>query len=208
MPWLEILMPVLLAGGGGILFLTFRRTPNPRAGLNVVLGVLALFLLFFNPLAGFIQRPSTETIAAWLNPRLLPTDRVYTLWDYGPFSDFPAYLDSTIGVAGEVPEEQLFGAMLDTAQAANRYPGLVAYLALPKTPKPTPTAVRDTLLTPFLKILRGPQRVYVLVAASQFELFCKLYPDVPVHMMLRTTDFVLFSNQPLPAQPAALPMAQ
>jgi 4-amino-4-deoxy-L-arabinose transferase-like glycosyltransferase len=198
LPWLEILTTVLLVGGVVILFLTFRRVPNPRAGLNIMLGVLAVLLLFFSPLAAYLQRPSTEPLAEWLKVRLLPQDRVFTLWDYGPFSDLPAYLGQTIGVAGQVPEEQRFGAMLETAQAADRYPGLAAYLALPTNPPPPREVVNATLMDPFLKIFRGPQRVYVMVAAPQYLAFRKLYPDVIVYGLQRTPDFILFSNQPLP----------
>ena len=198
LPWLEMLTTVLLVGGVAILYLTCRRAENPRGGLHVMLGVLAVFLLFFSPLASFVQRPSTEPVAAWLKPRLLQGDRVFTLWDYGPFSDLPAYLDETIGVAGTMPEEQKFGAMLETAQAAPRYPGLAAYLALPASPPPSHAAITATLMNPFLEILRGPGRVYVVVSADQYPAFQKLYPDAPNHKLFSDGPFVVFSNQPQP----------
>lgn len=203
--WLRILTPVLLVGGGAIVFLTFRRMPNPRAGLNVMLGMLAVLLLFFSPMAAFVQRPSTASVAGWLLPQLHPNDRVFTLWDYGPFSDFPAYLGQTIGVAGQVPEEQRFGAMLETAQAADRYPGLAAYLALPTNPPPSREVVNATLMNPFLDIFHGPWRVYVLAANEPFLAFRKLYPDVKVYPLARTPSFILFSNQPLPPPPGTSP---
>ena len=197
--WIGFCAGIFLLGGLAILMGTFDNERRRRGSLRVLIGVLAVFLLCFSPLASLVQRPSTEPVAAWLKPRLQPGDRVFTLWDYGPFSDLPTYLGQTIGVAGQVPEEQKFGAMLETAQAASRYPGLADYLALPANPPPSRAVINATLMNPFLEILRGPGRVYVVVAAQQYPAFHKLYPDAPNHELFSDDNFVLFSNQPAPA---------
>jgi 4-amino-4-deoxy-L-arabinose transferase-like glycosyltransferase len=194
----NFLAGLLVAGGAAILYFTFRPRPDSRTALKVLVAVLAIFLFFFSPLASVVQRPSTQPLAAWLKPRLHPGDRVFTLWDYGPFSDLPPYLGQTIGVAGQIPEEQKFGAMLETAAAADRYPGLAAYLALKTNPPPTHEVLNATLMNPFVDILRGPQRVFVVVAAQQYPAFRKRYPDAPAYLWWRNGDFVLFSNQPAP----------
>ena len=100
-----------------------------------------------------------------------------------------------------MPEEQKFGAMLETAQAAARYPGLAAYLTLPANPPPTHAVINATLMNPFLDILHGPGRVYVVVSAAQYPAFRKLYPGAPNHELFSDNDFVLFSNQLPPVTP-------
>lgn len=170
-----------------------------RRSLRVVMGGMVILLLVFNPLAAHflaLKRPSTVPVAAWLRPRLRDGDQVFTLWDYGPYQDFAPLLGRTVGIAGQIPDEQEFGLMLDTARLAPRYPGLADYLALRRQPTP-PTAeqVQNALLPPFVALLRGPGRVYVLVAADQFPDFQKEYPDAPAHEFWHDEHVVLFSNQ-------------
>jgi hypothetical protein len=164
-------------------------------------GCILVFLVLAMHIAGLAQeassKPTTAPAAAWLRPRLQPADQVFTLWDYGKYQDFPPLLGRTIGVAGHIPDEQEFGLMLEAPQLAARYPGLLDYFTLRRT---TPTAkaqqVMDTLMPPFLKILRGSGRVYVLVDATHFPVFQKDYPAVQVYPVWSDDHFVLFTNQP------------
>ncbi len=164
---------------------------------------LVLMFIFLGVVMGVVIRaqndlkPSTAPAAAWLRPRLQPTDQVFTLWDYGPFQDFAPLLNRAIGVAGHIPDEQEFGLMLEAPQLAARYPGLLDYLALRRT-TPTATAQQamDVLMPPFLKILQGPAHVYVLVDSGRFPVFQKSYPNLSSHLVWSDNHFVIFSNQP------------
>jgi hypothetical protein len=104
-------------------------------------------------------------------------------------------LGRTVGIAGQIPDEQEFGLMLETAQLESRYPGLTDYLALRRLPNPSADEIQQALMTPFVALLRGPARVYVLVAADQFPLFQKKYPAAPAHEVWHDDHVVLFSNQ-------------
>jgi hypothetical protein len=101
----------------------------------------------------------------------------------------------TIGVAGNIPDEQEFGLILETSQLAHRYPGLVDYLTLRRSPPITVEQVQQALVPPFLDILRAPTRVYVLVAANQFPAFAQAHPDTPMYPLWHDDHFVIFSNQ-------------
>jgi 4-amino-4-deoxy-L-arabinose transferase-like glycosyltransferase len=170
-----------------------------RRTLWVVLGCTLILMLAVNPIAAHwmeIKRPSTAPVATWLRPRLRDRDQVFTLWDYSPYQDFAPLLGRTVGIAGQIPDEQEFGLMLETPQLAPRYPGLADYLALRRQPTlPTDVQVQNVLMPPFVGLLRGPERVYVLVAADQFPVFQKSYPDAPAHEVWHNAHFVLFSNQ-------------
>lgn len=205
-PWFGGLAFLFLLCGLASLLSTLRIRGHGRPDLTVLLGCTAVFLMAVNPIvATFLadRRPSAAPAAEWLRPRLHDTDQVFTLWDFGPYQDFVPFLGRTIGIAGVVPQEQEFGLMLETAQVAPRYPGIAEYLKYqhPLSPPGAPPAPMpsDPLMPAFLEHLRGPARVYVLVAASQFPDFQKRYPDVPAHELWHDDHFVIFSNQPDPA---------
>jgi 4-amino-4-deoxy-L-arabinose transferase-like glycosyltransferase len=176
---------------------------NSKVSLAKSLHGLILFVLVFLVIAIFVtsqvlndRKPSTAPAATWLRPRLQSTDQVFTLWDYGPYQDFAPLLNRTIGVAGHIPDEQEFGLMLEAPQQAARYPGLVDYLALRRTnDKATPMQVLATQMPPFLKILQGPARVYVLVDTAHFVEFQKDYASVTIFKVWNDSQFVIFSNQ-------------
>jgi 4-amino-4-deoxy-L-arabinose transferase-like glycosyltransferase len=206
-PWLWALAAVLLVGGGAVL--ASLAQPNlPRAG-QIAGVVLVVLLVSFNPLGAWLQRPSTQPLAAWLKPKLRTNDRVFTLLDYGPFQDLPVYLGQTVGIAGQVPEEQLFGAMLEEPATAARYPGLADYLATARLPGVTPNPQpnmgwqpvpghrpTDYLMDAFLKVFGQKQTVYVVVAADQYQRFRREHPGARVFELWHDDNFVLFSNQP------------
>jgi len=195
-PWIGGLIPLFILLSVATLISTHPRRGKLRDGLSAILGCTALLLMVFNPIASDFTaatRPSTAAVADWLRPRLREGDQVFTLWDYGPFQDFAPLLGRTVGVAGQIPDEQEFGLTLETSQLAPRYPGLVEYLALP--PNPTVAQVHAALLPPFVRLLRGPARAYVLVAANQYPLFQQAYPDAPAHLVWHDDHFVLFCNQ-------------
>jgi 4-amino-4-deoxy-L-arabinose transferase-like glycosyltransferase len=177
-----------------------------KRSLGVAVGCALAVMVIGNPLAAHfiaIKRPSTASVADWLRPRLREGDQVFTLWDYGPYQDFAPRLGRTVGIAGQIPDEQEFGLMLETAQLAPRYPGLVDYLTLRRLPTP-PSAdqIQNALMPPFVALLRGPGRLYVLVAQDeqagrrQFDEFKKSYPAAPAYEVWQDDHVVLFSNQP------------
>jgi len=169
-----------------------------RRGLGVAAGCAVVLMVALNPVAAhFVEqkRPSTAPVAEWLRPRLRDGDQVFTLLDYGPYQDFAPLLGRTVGVAGQIPDEQEFGLMLETAQLEPRYPGLSDYLALRREPNPRADEIQNALLRPFVALLRGPARVYVLVAAEQFADFQKNHPDAPAHEVWHDEQVVLFCNQ-------------
>ncbi len=192
------LVPLFLAGGIGSLVVLGRNQNRQVEGLLILSLVWSAFLLAFNPLARYVQRPSTQPVAEVLLPQLQAGDAVYTLWDYGPFQDLPVYLGQTVGLAGQLPDEQLFGALLEPQQLAPRYPGLLDYLAVLAQPQPTREQMVGALLPPFINLLRGPQRVFVVAATAQFPVFQQRFPDAPAYVWWLNRDFVLFSNQPKP----------
>ncbi len=200
-PWIGGLIPLFILLGVALVNSTNLKRGKMREGLPAILGCTGLLLMVFNPIVNdylAVKRPSTAAVADWLRPRLKEGDQVFTLLDYGPFQDFAPLLGRTVGVAGQIPDEQEFGLALETSQLASRYPGLVSYFALPANP--TVAQVDNALLPPFVQMLRGPARVYVLVETGKFPLFLKSHPDAPAHAVWHDDAFVLFSNQadPLP----------
>jgi 4-amino-4-deoxy-L-arabinose transferase-like glycosyltransferase len=173
------------------------KMPLVLLGLN---GFILVFLVLAIQIASQVQesrKPSTAPAAAWLRPRLQATDQVFTLMDYSPYQDFAPLLGRTVGIAGHIPDEQEFGLQLETSQLAPRYPGLADYFTLRRTTAgATAAQVMDVLMPPFLKILQGSARVYVLVDATQFPTFQKNYPTATAHAVWHDDHFVLFCNQP------------
>ncbi len=202
-PWFGGLTVLFLLCGVASLHSTLGK--NRRPDLTILLACTSIFLLAFNPIsANFlnVRKPSTAPAAAWLRPQLTDSDQVFVLNDYGAHQDFPPLLGRLVGVAGNVPQEQEFGLMLETEKFTARYPGIVAYLkgahppqASPAQPPPAPSR-EEILMPPFLAILRGAGRVFVFVKADQFPDFQKNYPGVPVHELWHDDHFVIFSNQP------------
>ena len=198
-PWFGGIAVLFLLCGVGSLLSTFRFRGQRGPDLTALIGCTGVFLFVLNPIiTHFVdaRKPSTAPAAEWLRPHLRADDLVFTLNDYGTYQDFPPLLGRTIGVAGIVPQEQEFGLMLETSQLASRYPGIAEYLKREHGPLNTAAAApTDPLLPPFLDILRGPARVFVLVAANQFPDFQKDHPDIPLHELWNDPHFVIFSNQ-------------
>jgi 4-amino-4-deoxy-L-arabinose transferase-like glycosyltransferase len=195
--WIEALAFFFALAGVSIL----RPILGPQADAHrslAQLGSLSLIFLFCASLIAAhlvdLRRPSTAPAADWLRPQLLDTDQVFVLWDYGPYQDFPPLLGRTIGVAGQLPDEQTFGATLETAELADRYPGLADYLSLLGQPGTTAAQLDDAQMRPFLARLAGPARVFVLVAADQFPKFRQLYPDAPIRQLWTNGQFLIFGN--------------
>lgn len=70
----------------------------------------AIFLLFFNPVGRFAQRPSARPLAE----RILaesPSSEVAIVFDYNYFQDLPVWLGRTVLLVGNPPDEQSFGYM-------------------------------------------------------------------------------------------------
>jgi 4-amino-4-deoxy-L-arabinose transferase-like glycosyltransferase len=172
-----------------------------RSKMWAIVIVTALILAAVNPVAAHflaVKKPSTASAAEWLRPRLQPGDQVFTLLDFGPYQDFPPLLGRTIGIAGQIPDEQEFGLMLEPDKNAARYPGLADYLALrrnaDKSP-PTNEQIQSALLTPFVALLRSSAHIYALASADHFAIFRKMYPDAPAHIVWQGANLVLISNQ-------------
>ncbi len=197
-PWFGGLTVLFLLCGVASLHSTLGKVRRPD--LTILIACTGILLLVFNPIAANflnIRKPSTAPAAFWLRPMLQDTDQVFILNDYGAHQDFPPLLGRLVGVAGNVPQEQEFGLMLETAKFTDRYPGIAEYLKRqhPRDAGTAPPTV-DLLLPPFLDILRGPGHVFVFVKADQFDDFQKSHPDVPVHELWHDDHFVIFSNQP------------
>lgn len=70
----------------------------------------ACFLMFFNPLGKFIQRPSARALADELLKNA-PEAAVAIAYDYNYFQDLPVWLGRTVMLINLPPEEQKFGFM-------------------------------------------------------------------------------------------------
>lgn len=106
--------PVLIVVGlilfcGGFLTLLFTLRDRFRAAGATALVTAALFCCCFNPMARFLQRPSTKAFAEWVHRNGLTDAAIYTVFDY--YQDFPVYLGRSIAVAENTPKEQTFGRM-------------------------------------------------------------------------------------------------
>lgn len=98
---------ILFLGGLATLILTLRD--RYRTATVVVLVTAALFCCCFNPLALYLQRPSTKAFAEWIHQNGLTNAEIFTVFDY--YQDFPVYLGRSISITENSPKEQLFGRL-------------------------------------------------------------------------------------------------
>lgn len=70
----------------------------------------AVFLMFFNPLGQFVQRPSAKPLAEKILADA-PAANVVVAYDYNYFQDLPVWLGHTVYMIDLPPEEQKFGFM-------------------------------------------------------------------------------------------------
>ena len=79
------------------------------------------FLLFFNPIAIFIQRPDSQHLVEKIKSERKEGDVVAIAYDYNSFHDVPLWLNELTFVIGVPPEEQKFGYMRERAVHDERF---------------------------------------------------------------------------------------
>ena len=91
------------------LFVTIRGGDDKKFFVRAF-ALSAVFLLFFNPVGKFVQRPSARPLAEEILASN-PSASVAVAYDYNYFQDLPVWLGRTVLMIGMPPEEQKFGFM-------------------------------------------------------------------------------------------------
>ncbi|MBP3525684.1 MAG: glycosyltransferase family 39 protein [Opitutales bacterium] len=91
------------------LFATIRGGDDRKFFVRAFV-LTAVFLLFFNPMGNFVQRPSARPLAEEILASN-PSASVAVAYDYNYFQDLPVWLGRTVLMIGMPPEEQKFGFM-------------------------------------------------------------------------------------------------
>ncbi len=184
-PWFAAVMALLLSAALAMAYVV--KQGQLRQGLAVIFAATYGFMFLFNPLAAAVQRPSSKPFADFLKPHLQPEDEIYTFQDY--YQDLPFYLERTIGVAENVPNEQHYGIEWEPEHAA-RFLGQAE------------VAQRWD----------GPTRIFGMAKpdhAWQFSDQTRQAGTGHIYIWMATNDFILFSNQPPPSEAESLkPKAQ
>lgn len=162
----SVLKWVVIAGGVGILYGAIKK--QYRVCLGVLVTMIASLMLSLNSVAQFIQRQGTLECAEVIKKSIQPGDRVFAFYDY--FQDLPYYLQQTIGLVDVVPSEQEFGTQLEFPK--DRY-----------------------IRAAQLKSVCEKKRIYGVVKSNHFERMFSALKEIPVHILMRNKDFVLWSNQ-------------
>ena len=88
-----------------------------------IMAIITISFLFimFNPIAGFLQRESTEGIVKRIANIRTPDDVFVVAYEYNVFQDFPVWLNHTVYMIGKIPEEQKFGYMRNREKDVSRF---------------------------------------------------------------------------------------
>lgn len=102
-------LSVFMLASSAALFATIRGGDDRKFFVRAF-ALSAVFLLFFNPLGRFVQRPSARPLAEEVLAAD-PAAKVAVAYDYNYFQDLPVWLGRTVLMIGSPPEEQKFGFM-------------------------------------------------------------------------------------------------
>lgn len=84
-----------------------RRNSYTRAALIHPVIFMAICALFFNPIARWVQAPSTRLLAQTIRDTAQPEDQIFVLRNY--LQDLPVYLQACVGIVDNRNHELEFG---------------------------------------------------------------------------------------------------
>ena len=98
-----------------------HRAGNTHAFMLRAFGAIFALLCFFNPLGGYLQRPSAQPLAEKIAEVGNGSEKVLVLNDYNLFQDLPVWLDKLVYLGETPPEEQKFGYMRERSLHEKRF---------------------------------------------------------------------------------------